>query len=120
MTALLSGEPSSTSPADVINADLIIIGVQSGCRSFSSAASPATCGADIDVPLYRLKDSPAFPGGATAARMSWPGAMTSGMSRLPAPAVSGPRDEKVAVNGAGSVNVIVAALIFAVGLAPNR
>src|SRR5262245_21271589 len=43
--------PSSTSVAEVISADLIIIGDQSSCRSFSSAARPATCGDDIDVPL---------------------------------------------------------------------
>jgi len=43
--------PSSTSYAVVINADLIIIGVQVGCRSFSNAARPATCGLDIEVPL---------------------------------------------------------------------
>ena len=34
-----------------MSADLIIIGDQSGCRSLSSAARPATCGLDIDVPL---------------------------------------------------------------------
>src|SRR5437870_648935 len=42
--------------------------------------------------------------------------MTSGLSRSPPPAASGPRDEKLAVNGAGVVNVIVDWLIFAVGL----
>ena len=35
-------DASITSAADVISADLIIIGLQSGCRSFNSAASPAT------------------------------------------------------------------------------
>ena len=35
----------------VMSADLIIIGDQSGCSCLSSAAMPATCGADIDVPL---------------------------------------------------------------------
>jgi hypothetical protein len=30
---------------------LIIIGVQSACTFLRSAASPATCGLDIDVPL---------------------------------------------------------------------
>jgi hypothetical protein len=40
--------------------------------------------------------------------------MTSGLSRSPPPARSGPRDEKAAVNGAGVVKTIVAWLILAV------
>src|SRR4051794_8244766 len=105
---------SSTSYADVISDDLIAIGVQFGCSCLSSAPSPDTCGADMDVPLSRLYSRPACPGGATAARMSWPGAMTSGLSKSPPPATNGPREEKAAVNGAGSVSVIVDGLIFAV------
>src|SRR5439155_21636191 len=97
-------------------ADLIAIGVQFGWSCLSSAPRPVTCGADIDVPLRRLNSRPACPGGATAASTSWPGAMTSGLSRSPPPAASGPRDEKLAVNGAGSLSVIVDWLIFAVGL----
>src|SRR5688572_33051519 len=89
---LLTGE-SRTSAPDVISADLIIIGDQSSCRSFNSAAKPATCGADIDVPLYTLNDWPKLLGGAVAARMSLPGAMTSGFRMSPPPAASGPRDE---------------------------
>src|SRR5262249_3885108 len=108
---------SRTSYADVISDDLIAIGVQLGWSCFSSAPRPETCGADIDVPLSRLKLSPAWPGGATAASTSWPGAITSGLSRSPPPASSGPRDEKLAVNGAGSVSVTVDWLILAVGLA---
>ena len=54
-------------------------------------------------------------GGATAARMSWPGAITSGFSMSPPPAASGPRDEKLAVNGAGALKTSVDALILAVG-----
>ena len=34
-----------------INAALRMEGVQSGCRSISNAAAPATCGAAIEVPL---------------------------------------------------------------------
>ena len=105
--------PSSTSEPLVIRADLIAIGDQSGCRSLSSAARPATCGLDMDVPLYRLNRLPAFPGGATPARMSCPGAITSGFSRSPLPARSGPRDEKLAVKGAATLNTIVALLIVA-------
>ena len=48
-------------------------------------------------------DLPWFPSGATAARMSSPGAMKSGfmMSSPPIPARPGPRDENAATNGAG-------------------
>src|SRR5262245_23291154 len=100
-----------------MSADLIAIGDQSGWRSLSSAPRPATCGLDIDVPLRRSKLRPLI-AGDTEARMSWPGAMTSGLSRSPPPALSGPRDEKLAVNGAGVLNTIVAWLIVAVGLTP--
>jgi len=86
-----------------MSADLTIIGDQSGCRSMSSAARPATCGEDIEVPLSRLKSMPFAVTGETAARMSTPGAMTSGFSRSPPPARSGPREENEAVKGAGVV-----------------
>ena len=46
--------------------------------------------------------------------MSWPGAITSGLSRSPPPASSGPRDENAAVNGAGALKTIVDWLIVAV------
>jgi hypothetical protein len=46
--------------------------------------------------------------------MSWPGAITSGLRTSPPPARSGPRDEKVAVNGAGALKTIVDWLIVAV------
>jgi hypothetical protein len=45
--------PSSlnTAPeAVVISADFTCPGVQPGCSARSSAAAPATCGLDIDVP----------------------------------------------------------------------
>src|SRR3954465_13671973 len=103
--------PSSTSPAEVMKADLIIIGDQSGCSSLNSAAMPAMCGLDIDVPLYRSNSRPLFPGGATPASTSCPGAMMSGFNRSPAPAINGPRDENDAVNGAGALVTIVACAI---------
>ena len=106
--------PSSTSKPVVISADLIAIGDHDGYFCLNSAARPATCGLDIEVPLYRSNRRPLFPGGATPARMSWPGAIRSGFSRLPPPASSGPREEKLAVNGAGALYTIVAALIVAV------
>src|SRR5262245_52192474 len=97
-----------------MSADLIIVGVQSWCRFLSRAARPATCGLDIDVPLRTSNERPFRPGGATAATMLWPGAMRSGLRRFPAPACEGPRDEKVAVNGAGKLNTIAARLMVAV------
>ena len=44
--------------AVVISADLSAAGLQSGCASFSRAATPATWGAAIEVPLRNLKFSP--------------------------------------------------------------
>src|SRR4051794_30296002 len=46
--------------------------------------------------------------------MSCPGAIRSGLRMSPPPARSGPRDENDAVNGAGSLYVMVAGLIVAV------
>ena len=82
---------------DVISADLIWPGVQSGCESLTSAEMPALCGLDIDVPAMAWKN---WPGGPTAkfvsygsgvvpARIWIPGAVTSGLMKSP----SGPRDE---------------------------
>src|SRR5258708_36183854 len=110
--------PSRTSVELVMSADLIIMGGQLGCRFRKRAASPATCWLDIDVPLYKLKSCPPFPGGATAAMMSCPGAITSGLSRLPFPARRGPREENDAVNGAGTLNTICAWLMLAVAPTP--
>ena len=90
----------------VISADLIAIGDQSGWSCLNSAAMPAMCGADIDVPLKRSNSRPRCPGGATAASTSTPGAPMSGFRRSPAPATSGPREEKSAMNGAGWLNRI--------------
>ena len=84
-----------------------------GYLSFNKAARPATCGEDMDVPLSRSKSRPAI-AGETAAKISCPGAIKSGLSKSPPPAVSGPREEKEAVNGAGSVKVRTAALMVAV------
>jgi len=74
---------------------------------------PATCGLDIDVPLYRSNSLPLLFGGATPARMSCPGAIRSGLSRLPL-ARSGPREEKSAVNGAATLVTTSARPIVAV------
>src|SRR5262245_4250387 len=100
-------DPSSTSEPDVINADLIIIGDHVGCSCFNKAATPATCGVDMEVPLFRSKSRP-WSEGETAARISCPGAMTSGFNKSPKPANCGPRDEKAAVNGAAISKTMVA------------
>src|SRR5262245_66583298 len=89
--------PSSTSVPVVIRADLIIIGDQVGCSCFSKAATPATCGVDIDVPLKRLK-SRLFCAGvcATAARIFKLGAITSGFNISHTPTTTGQPDENTA------------------------
>ena len=46
--------------------------------------------------------------------MSWPGAITSGLSTSPPPALSGPREEKSATYGAGASVLTVACSTVAV------
>jgi len=41
-----------------ISADLICDGVQVGCTDFSSAAEPAECGLDIEVPVNSANAGP--------------------------------------------------------------
>src|SRR5215213_4259486 len=82
-----------------MSADLISAGDHVGCASLSRAATPATCGLAIDVPLRRSNDRPLS--GETAARMSTPGAATSGLRMSPPELVLGPREENSAMNGAG-------------------
>lgn len=70
----------------VIRADLIAEGDQSGCTNLMYAAAPATCGQDIDVPdktayltdLLSAAYSVTEANGEYAARISTPGAVTSG------------------------------------------
>src|SRR5262245_17190641 len=90
----------------VINADLIHIGDQSGCLLRDSAAIPEMCGADSEVPDSELKLLPVA--GATAAMTSTPGAVMSGFSRSPPPALAGPNDEKPAIAGARTGAVLTA------------
>jgi hypothetical protein len=81
-----------------MSADFSMPGVQSGCASFSSAATPAVSGADCDVPDMYWNVSPLSPfttAGVCPARMSTPGAVTSGFEKL-ASASEGPRAEKSA------------------------
>src|SRR3954464_10702959 len=83
--------------ADVMSADLIIAGDQSGCAALTSAEAPAECGLDIEVPAiawYRLPGLP-FSGspsvtGVVPASTCRPGAVTSGLMK----SACGPRDEK--------------------------
>ena len=78
----------------VIRADFRTEGDHSGCASFSRAATPATCGTAIDVPVRKPKFSPELEfaaSGVSPARMLIPGAVTSGFrisGRGP-----GPREE---------------------------
>ena len=82
--------------AVVIMADLMAAGDQVGCSCLSSAAMPATCGDDIEVPSYsaqasgtgdrvpltRLARWAAVRSGVTPASTFAPGAVRSGLSTL--------------------------------------
>src|SRR3954447_5456528 len=89
---------------EVIRADLISGGVQSGCAALTSAETPAECGEDIEVPAIAMNRLPAGPlsavvwsGWAVVPASTWtPGAVTSGLIQSP----SGPRDEKDAITSA--------------------
>src|SRR3954464_9097374 len=114
--SFLIGWPAgSLSVAVVIIADLIAIGDQVGCLAFSTAAMPATCGVDIDVPLMNAYSPPAALNAVVAARTVVPGAMMSGLSRSPLPAGDRPRLDEAATIGAVT-RTGVPALIVAVGL----
>ena len=84
-----------------MSADWTADGDQPGCAArMSSAAMPAMCGLDMEVPdspSYRL---PWWPGGETPAMMSTPGAVMSGLIRSPPPATAGPAEENAAIAGA--------------------
>src|SRR5580765_2482826 len=66
--------PTPRSTAVFIRRDFTISGVHSGCSSSMSAATPATCGAAIDVPL-----STCVPPPGQHERIATPGATTSGL-----------------------------------------
>src|SRR3954452_18884176 len=95
----------SSCPAVVIRADLTSAGVQVGWVARSSAATPATCGLDIEVPDSPSNRLPWWPEGETAATMSTPGAVRSGLIRLPSPTIAGPALENAATSGARGVAV---------------
>src|SRR3982751_4192297 len=90
--------------AVVMRADLIMAGDHSGWRCLNSAAIPAMCGLDIDVPWKKSKFFPPSVGvtGETAARTARPGAMMSGFSMSPPDARAGPREENDATSGASA------------------
>ena len=86
---------------EVIIADLIWPGVQSGCAALISADTPAACGLDIEVPAIAMKNSPGGPEataphgvGVVPARICSPGAVTSGLMKSP----TGPREEKKVIS----------------------
>src|SRR6476646_1610498 len=87
--------------AVVMRADLTHIGDHDGWACMTSAAMPEMCGADIDVPDSALKLLPlGSPAGETAAMTSTPGAVMSGLSRSPPPAIAGPSEGEPAIPGA--------------------
>src|SRR4051812_28620481 len=90
--------------AVVISADLMAIGENFGRACFSRAATPATCGLDMEVPEMKSKFLPSWPRGLTAARTSTPGAITSGFRMSPPERRFGPRDEKAATAGASALD----------------
>ncbi|ONK70769.1 uncharacterized protein A4U43_C04F1340 [Asparagus officinalis] len=103
--------PSRSSLSDdVIIADLIAAGDQSGCESFSNVATvatPASRGADIEVPDIKLNvGTVTFPssreagptGNGHAPRMLTPGPTISGFS-TPSFTLLGPLDENDATDG---------------------
>jgi hypothetical protein len=69
-------------------------GDQVGCALFICAATPARCGADMDVPERGAKLGPRRERG-TAARMSMPGPTMSGFSTPPLLRL-GPQEENTA------------------------
>src|SRR5206468_2314902 len=88
--------------AEVMSADLISSGVHVGCAALTSAATPAACGLDIDVPAIAWNRLPEGPFvmpvgcGVMPARTWMPGAVTSGLIQSPV----GPREENVAMTSA--------------------
>src|SRR4051812_38184797 len=89
-------EPSAGT-ADVMSAELICPGVQSGCTALTSAATPAAWGEDMEVPAMAWYSSPCGPeatsmlSGELPASDSIPGAVIVGFSHDP----TGPREENV-------------------------
>src|SRR2546421_6109272 len=102
------GLPSLSSwLAVVMMADLMAIGDQVGCLLLMSAATPEMCGVAMEVPDSTSNAWPLWPGGATAARTSTPGALMSGLSRSPPLLRDGPADEKSAITGASTLIWVV-------------
>src|SRR5210317_1974628 len=105
--ALPSPDDAVISWRDVVmSADLTTVGDQVGCAWRISAATPATCGVDIDVPLRYAKFSPGVEyaeSGENPARMFTPGAVTSGFKTSGTGA--GPRAENVAISLPVSLDV---------------
>src|SRR5262249_8916488 len=101
-----TGTPATGSPV-CTSADLTCATVQSGCRSLSSAAAPATCGAAMLVPLRSPHGPPSFDGSDEIT--STPGAATSGF--ISSESGVGPADEKSAIE----LRDVTAATVIASG-----
>src|SRR4029078_10309704 len=102
----------------VVLAYLTSIGDESGCLAISSAAMPVMCGVAIEVPDSLSHRLPAWFSGETAATMSTPGAMMSGLPRSPPLKSDGPRDENPATTGASGVGAPETGASEAVAAAP--
>ena len=100
VTLTVSLPLAGTVKAVDISADLTWSGFHSGWMARTSAAAPAACGLDMDVPWMMLKSSPAeFGSFIQAAQMARPGAVTSGLI-TPGLDRSGPRELKPAMRSA--------------------
>ena len=90
------------------SADLICAGVHVGCRSFSSAAAPATCGEAMLVPSQLAQSW----SDGTDERIATPGAETSGF--IPSEIVVGPPEENPATTSVfDDAATVIAAGAFA-------
>ncbi len=97
------------SRAVVMRADLTIMGVNSGCAAMYRAASPVTCGADIDVPDSGANRSLPFveATGEYPAMTPEPGAVTSGLRTSPSSTRAGPREENAEICGVAVARPVV-------------
>src|SRR5436190_18451872 len=102
------GEPA-TAPAVMISTLLMSTGFQSRCSFRSSAATPATCGAAIDVPVIETSPPP-----RRAETICDPGAITSGF--IASDAGDGPRQLNDATAPASSIAPTVIAVRAVPGL----
>src|SRR5207342_1600018 len=102
---------SLTAVPVAINAALRSATVQVGCRSFSSAATPAICGAAIEVPDIASQWAP-----GTEERIETPGALMSGFRRRDSGV--GPAELKSARELPDPSGLVTAATVIAFSAVP--